>query len=472
MTIQNEKRDVLIIGGGIAGLVAANRAAQLGKTVLVLEKGRDQKYLCNTRYTGGTFHICLQDMNLSEEHLLNCINVDTGGFARPALASAVAHDSKRLIRWLQQEGIRFVRLSGAHSYVLAPPGRTGPGLDWEGKGGDVLMRTLETNLERRGGKVARGMRARALHPKPGEGIEVEVEHDGGVVHLSAQSVILADGGFQGDIELLRGNISDHPEKILQRGASTGTGDGLKMAQAIGAAIDGLECFYGHLLSRDAMHNNKLWPRPYLDSLVTSGIVVGADGLRFADEGLGGIYLANAVARLDDPLSATTIFDHDTWEGPGRTNLIAANPHLVDAGGTVHKAASIAELAALASLPVQKLQDTVDAYNKALAGGTLSALGPVRSTDRYKPLPIAKAPFYAVPLCTGITYTMGGILIDENGAVLDKAGNTIDGLYAAGTTTGGLEGGPIVGWVGGLTKSGVTALRAAERIAGFAEATAA
>ncbi len=57
MTQAPSSFDVLVIGGGIAGLVAANRAAELGKRTVVLEKGTADRYLCSSRYTGGTFHI-------------------------------------------------------------------------------------------------------------------------------------------------------------------------------------------------------------------------------------------------------------------------------------------------------------------------------------------------------------------------------------------------------------------------------
>ena len=61
MTKTDVQHDVIVIGAGLAGLVAANRAAQLGKRVVVLEKSREDKYLCNSRYTYGTFHINFTD---------------------------------------------------------------------------------------------------------------------------------------------------------------------------------------------------------------------------------------------------------------------------------------------------------------------------------------------------------------------------------------------------------------------------
>ena len=80
------------------------------------------------------------------------------------------------------------------------------------------------------------------------------------------------------------------------------------------------------------------------------------------------------------------------------------------------------------------------------------------------MPILKAPFYAIPMCTGITYTMGGIRIDADARVLRPDGRAIGGLYAAGSTTGGLEGGERATYLGGLTRAGVQGLCAAEHIA--------
>jgi fumarate reductase flavoprotein subunit len=463
MTSGDASYEVLVIGGGISGLVAANRAAELGKRTAVLERGTDDRYLCSTRYTGGTFHICLTDLMSGPEKLAETIEAATRGFARKDLAGAVAKDGLRLVRWLQGEGIKFVNLGHYHSFVLAPPSRTGPGLDWEGRGGDVLLRTLEANLLKRKSGILRGTRALALDVATPGWIKVECERAGRKSWLNARAVVIADGGFPADIELVREHITPVPEKILQRNARTATGDGLRMALALGAATVGMDCFYGHLLSRDAMHNDKLWPRPYVDALLVAGLLVDGEGRRFADEGEGGVYLANAVARLADPLSASLVMDHPIWQGPGTSPLVPANPHLPNAGGTLHRADTLSELAGMMGVPARALQETVDRYNQALASGTLAQLTPPRRTDRYKALPVRTPPFYAVPLCTGITNTMGGLAVDENGAVLDKSGTPIPGLYAAGGATGGLEGGPSIGYVGGLIKATI-GLRAAEKIA--------
>jgi fumarate reductase flavoprotein subunit len=145
--------------------------------------------------------------------------------------------------------------------------------------------------------------------------------------------------------------------------------------------------------------------------------------------------------------------------------VAPNPNLEKHGGTLFKSDSIAGLARALGVDAAGLEKTVQDYNQALAAGTLGQLSPARSTKRRKAEPIATAPFYGAPASTGITYTMGGIRTDAMSRVLRPDRTPINGLYAAGATTGGLEGGPCVGYVGGLMKGIVFGLLAAETIAG-------
>src|ERR1700757_2506341 len=158
----NVRHDVIVIGAGIAGLVAANRAAQLGKRVIVLEKSKDDKYLCNSRYTYGTFHINFTDVAANEDVLFGKIEACTDGLARKDLARAIAKDGRRLMQWLKSEGIDLTNLGGYQTNVLAPPWREGFGLNWRGYGGDVALERLEENLRRRQGRLLPGGGARAL----------------------------------------------------------------------------------------------------------------------------------------------------------------------------------------------------------------------------------------------------------------------------------------------------------------------
>jgi predicted oxidoreductase len=110
-----------------------------------------------------------------------------------------------------------------------------------------------------------------------------------------------------------------------------------------------------------------------------------------------------------------------------------------------------------------LQQTVDQYNAALEAGALDRLAPSRRTAPLAAWPIRTPPFYAMPVCSAITNTMGGIVVDGDGAVLNLQGAPIPGLFAAGATIGSLDGGPHAGYVGGLIKA-VLGLLAAEKIA--------
>jgi fumarate reductase flavoprotein subunit len=349
---------------------------------------------------------------------------------------------------------------------MAPPRRGQPGLDWKGRGPDTTLKSLAAKLATLGGELRTGCVAKSLRMEGGRCVGIDFDCGGKSESVSARAVVIADGGFQANKELVRRFVSPNPDGLMQRNAGSGRGDGLRMAEAVGAQLFGMESFYGHPLSRDAFHNDKLWPHPYLDAMVVSSIAVAADGSRFADEGMSAIYVANAIARRVDPLDTFVVFDDAVWRGPAADVAVppAPNPTLKTGGATIHSAASLEELARIAKISSEGLAKTVTEYNAALATNTLEQLMPKRTLSRYKPMPVAKAPFYAIPMCTGITYTMGGPLIDGNARVLHEDGHPITGLYAVGSASGGLEGGTHVGYIGGLIKAFVTGIRAGEFIA--------
>jgi fumarate reductase flavoprotein subunit len=464
--------DVVVIGGGIAGLIAAGRASQQGLRVAVLERGTDERYACNSRYSGGILHIAFHNIREPAAELLEVIQTATQRKAEPGLAKAFADNAARVVDWLRDEGIEFMSVGNIayQQWVLAPRRPLTPGLDWKGRGADNAMQRLENNIQQRGGEVIRGAAARSLIVEAGAVVGVEAVHAGSTVRYSARAVLIADGGFQSNLDLLRENVSAQASKLMQRGAANGFGDGLRMARAIGAATSELTDFYGHLLSRDSFTNEKVWPYPQCDELGVAGIVINADGERFVDEGRGGVFVANAIARMADPLSACAVFDEQVWQGPGKNARIPANPLLVEAGGTVHSAPTLTGLAKLIGVPANQLERTVATYNDAYAGGTLAELKPARSN---KPIPgnapiptmpVLTPPFYAVPLCAGITMTMGGLAIDAHARVLRDSGEPVVGLYAAGSCTGGLEGRGGAHYLGGLIKAAVFGLIAAEHMA--------
>lgn len=466
----DENFDVVVIGGGLAGMSAAIRCAEGGLRTVALEQGEDEAYLCNTRITMGFFQIALNDIRDDAAALRAAIDRATRGHVAPAIADAFAQSAGPAMDWLQGQGVEFVR-GGEHpsnTAQLAPAVPRGPGLHWRGRAGDLMLRRLAAQLVARGGALRQGWRARELVMAGGRCVGI-VATSGSVAHrLAARAVVIADGGFQANRDLVRRHISPRPDRLLERNAGTGRGDGVTMAEAAGAATTGMDRFYGHVQARDAMRDPGLWPYPTLDFPISAGIAVTGNGRRFTDEGLGGVAVANAIARLDDPLDTVAIFDEAAWEASGKLFVVSANPWLIECGATFFRSDSLSELAARAGLPADTLAATVAEFNRAVAEHALARLDPARSEDSFtpwssRPIPIRRPPFYAVPLCAGITYTMGGLAIDPDARILGRSGDPIPGLYGAGGSIGGTEGGPVTGYTGGLAKALVFGWRAAGAI---------
>jgi fumarate reductase flavoprotein subunit len=261
---------------------------------------------------------------------------------------------------------------------------------------------------------------------------------------------------------------------VQRNAKTGRGDALRMAETAGALLTGTDRFYGHLLVQEALKNDGLWRYPTIDSLASSAVVVDGSGRRFLDEGIGGVTISNLIARLDDPLSTTAIFDNTLWETTGRLEFTPPNPFVVAGGGTLVSAPNLETLAQMVGVAADTLGETIRNYNQMVESGDLSALSPPRtpgrmfgvlrsSTTRTAIRPIKDPPFHAIRLCAGLTYTMGGIAITPRTEVRRTDGGAIAGLYAIGACTGGLEGGPMAGYIGGLCKAASLGYIASEQI---------
>jgi fumarate reductase flavoprotein subunit len=457
--------DVVIMGAGIAGLVSALRAAELELKVVVLEQGKPANYLCNTRLTSGIFHCAMQSASLQAQKLNEKILSNTSEFADPDLARVVSEQAMSCIRWLQSQGVRFIKGAMPHyEYILSPPTLFHQNEGWKNKGGDVLLNLLERKLVALGACLLRNHKVTEISLQSENSYLVKAQTEGGIEQdFNASNVVIADGGYQSNESLLKHGVSNQPQKLFQRNAQQSLGDGLNFAQSLGAQVDLKQGFYGHLLSRDAFTNDQLWPNPWMDPLATAGILVNSKGVRIADEGLGGIYLANELARSNDPLDAFIIVDESTWNTRGRINMQSPNPKLIDVGGIHFCSNSLGDLAQQAGIDATALQSTIAAHNEAILSGDFSHLFPNRTPCPHPPLPIKGKTFYAFPVCAGITYTFGGIKTNAKGQVLNEKDLSIPGLFAVGSCTSGLEGGKSFGYVGGLIKAAVMGMQTAQTI---------
>ncbi len=376
--------DLVTVGGGFSGLVSATRTAELGLKVAVLEARTEDRYPCSSRYTTGVSNVMGLAILADPDVLYQAIIDGSGGTANPALARAVADNGKRAIDWLAAQGARFItralQKDQPGQKVLAPPRRLIAGLDWEGRGGDVVMRQLEQNLVKRGGTLMRGTQVTELVVENGACSGVIARHNGASTRIDARAVVIADGGFAANPQMVAQYITPRADRVLARVGPGANGDGIRLAEAAGAAIGGFGAFYGHVHHRAAMQNPKLWPYPHLDAVAEVALLIGPDGRRFTDEGLGGVCQANAIARLPDPLSAHLVMDDAMWQAePKLTTTVAANSAMVTAGGALISAPDIETLAANIGVPASALAETVRAHNEAVAADDFAA--PCHSAQR-------------------------------------------------------------------------------------------
>lgn len=437
--------DVAVVGAGFAGLAAALRARELGADVLLMERTRFAPSWSNSRMAGGRYHVAMLDPDADAALIERRVLDMTDGCAREETVHALAHENGRAFRWTQGHGVRYVRIG--RGVLMAPVRPNHRGNVWRGRGPDRSLRVLFEAYTRRGGRYEQEVRATEIVTDGGRVSGLRALAAGGALEVRARSIVLADGGFQGDVDLLQryARVSN-VEAVLQRGASTGCGDGLRMAERVGARLVNTEALYGHLVHADALTDPELSPYPMLDRLAAGAVLVGPDADRFCDESLGGVHAVNRLVRTTWRGPAWLVFDREAWWTAGRLDqIVPPNPNLVRAGARIFSGATSKALAESVGLPAAALARTIDEFNAAMRGG--SATLAVPRSKRARPI---DPPLYAVPVRAGVTFTMGGPLIDGSARVLNDADRPIPGLCAAGSGTGGLAGGATPGYAGGIS----------------------
>lgn len=463
------RMDVIVVGGGIGGLIAARSAQERGARVLLIEKSSDQTPANNTVLSGGVFHASYLDPSRRTANEMYETLIRKGeGAVIPELARAWADNVGRARELLAREGAQFIAFNDAEwgSNTLSPMRAERRNIvssqAWRSAGPHRLLERLFQSVESQGA-VRRGVRAIGLERSARRivGVRYETSH-GDTGLFQADAVILADGGFKANEALVRRYIT---RAYQVRGSSSDTGDGLLMGLDVGAATVNLENFYGHVLVRDALHNDSLWPEPDGGVLGDEGIVVDGYGERLSDEWRGeGLQasiadaMAGPIAWSRTPADCWAIVDDVWWQGAGRAGATPMNPTLLDEGVNIPSSSSVRALAAATRMPEDALERTIELFN-SFASGTSGSLTPRRGGS---PRPL-EGRLFAIPLIAGITFTMGGLLVDRHGRVLDATDRQpISGLYAAGGTMGGLQGGPQNrAYTGGWSQAAVFGMLAGE-----------
>lgn len=415
--------DVVIAGAGMAGLVAAAQALQLGARVIVLEKG-DQPG-GSLALSGGTLWCARTYDDLRRL-------VPRGD---PELAQALVDGFEPGVTWLREIGATLTPLP-------AEPHRS---VYWLEPGPRHFVAHLLGWIIRNGGVVRSRAACRQLVLDEAGGVRGQViRSDVGLETIHSKSVILATGGFQGDPAMRAQFFGPWADRLVTRGNPDSTGDGFKMASDAGAAPSrAMSSFYGHLLpappARVPAHDFIAYTMYHSEQ----SVLLNLRGERFTDESVGDETNCQAVARQPEAV-AWLVFDDAVYRG------FAVRP----AGGGARATDTFRESLALGAPGVvasslEALAEAMQAhgvhgpgalnalreYHQAALDGRAAAL---RIPRRAKANPLSRPPFYALAVTPGITFTLGGIRIDARARVLDRAGRPIPGLYAAGADAGGIH----------------------------------
>ncbi len=252
---------------------------------VVLEKGEAEGGEGNVRISGGLLHVAWESPDAAPAAKLARMLEETDGEIDPAVAKTIAEESTGLIRWLAAEGVDMRPKSDAPFARWALyPHRPGMGRRLTDEfGPDRAMRALYARFRHAGGDIRLGTRATALERCAGGTWRVRWRRGDAEGGITASAVVFADGGFQANPELLARYVGPNAGLCLLRAMRSGSGDALRMLTDAGAAIVGLGRVYGHILSRDALHSEDLWPFPPLDELCLRGLLVDRNGTRFPSE---------------------------------------------------------------------------------------------------------------------------------------------------------------------------------------------
>ena len=446
-----DRYDVVIAGGGMAGLCSAMSAVEAGARVLVAEKwpapGGSMRRSGGTVWTAGS-------MDVMERF------VPDGDRER----------QRRLVEGLQS-GLEWLRGLGVDTGTeFSNPAQHGVELDVA-----ALTDRMASRIEAGGGEIATSTALESLERGP-DGAIAAVRlrgGDGTASHVRTDAVVLATGGFQGNHELLARYVSRYADSMLRRANPWSTGDGFLAAQAIGArSSPSMWTFYGHTMPAppaDPPANRWTAVTQYASQDM---ILVNVRGERFMDESISLADERAPAEIVQQPdgrafvVLDNRIYSDQPVEGRSRSKVKPNFDNAVEAGGLNVVASSLDELAAgMAAWGVSKrgLLATLTEFTEAVEAGRGAEL---RVTRAGSPFGLVEPPFRALAVRAGITFTLGGTDVDPDQRVIDRAGRPIEGLWAAGADAGGTyRGGYMGGLVLGLVQGRIAGTAAGRQGAG-------
>lgn len=441
MEDQGIECDLLVIGGGMAGLSAAAWAAERGARVIVVEKAAALGG--SAVLSGGVFWTAAS----AEKMMLY-------GGGDPALGRVVFDTYPEAVAWLRRRGVDMTpRLDVLHGQ--------GYQIDIHG-----YVRGCAALVEQHGGAVVLETETLSLiQDASGAVVGAHTRHADGEVVVRAAATVLATGGFQASPDMRARYIHPNARDMRLRSNPVSDGAGLRLGEAVGGEIAGVNRgFYGHLVSESRRWDDERLYVALSQYHSEHALLINEAGHRFCDETLGDH--TNTYETLVQPgARAICFWDARVHETYATVPVVSVGEPLdkmrtaIENGGQGVVAATLDEVAAFADgqgFDGLVVRATVEAFNQAARHGW-EALRPPRTED-WRPLD--QAPYYALVVHPAITFTFGGLTIDTGARVLGVDGRPVPGLFAAGSDGGGAYG---HGYAGGLALAmtfGMTAARTA------------
>ena len=462
--------DVVVVGAGGAGMTAAITAAAEGKSVVILES-QSMVGGNSVRATGGmnAGKTVYQDENefgesagvektlktaaekyadnetitalaktVSEQWAayqanptgyfdsVELMELDTmiggKGINDPELVETLCANSADAIDWLDEHGITLHNVS---SFGGASVKRIHRPVNAEGKTvsvGSYMIPLLQENCEKAGVKMMLDTTAtEILTDANGAAAGIKATGSTGeTVTVNAKAVVLTTGGFGANLDMV---VKYKPELkgFMTTNASGILGQGIKMAQAIGAATVDMDQIQIH----PTVEANTA-------ALITEGlrgdgaVLINAEGKRFIDE-----------VGTRDVVSAAEIAQ------TGSYSWLVVDQAMVDASsviqGYIKKGYTVTgetyeELGKAMGVDAAAFAETMEKWNGYVEAKNDPDFGRTSFAN-----PLNTAPYYAVKVTAGVHHTMGGLKINANTEVLNEKGEVIPGLFAAGEVTGGVHG---------------------------------